>query len=223
MCGRFVLTTEEFITLATRFMIENTLNDYAPSYNIAPTQNALVIISQDGKNIASSFKWGLIPQWAKDMSMGAKMINARAETIDEKPSYKKVFFSRRCLVPTSGFYEWRTEGKSKIPYRIYLKETDVFSFAGIWETWLNQNNQPINTFSIITSEANEIVKPVHDRMPVILTPEQENDWLHQLNIDKDYLKSFLKPYDSNKMDIYHVSALVNSPKNNIKELLNRIS
>lgn len=220
MCGRYLLYSpiEEIYDY---YHIDHPNLDWVPRYNIAPTQDALVVIN-NGQNQIANFKWGLIPHWAKDKSIGNKMINARGETLLEKVSFKDAFRRRRCLIPTNGFYEWFKAGKVKKPYRIGLKESEIFSFAGLWDTWQDLANNVINSFTIITVEPNQLVAPIHDRMPVILAKEDENRWLNPKE-EIPNLQLLLKPYPDELMDMYEISTLVNSPVNDFKELIKPIS
>jgi putative SOS response-associated peptidase YedK len=214
MCGRFSFS--EFDGIGERFLIEPpTLK---PNYNVAPSQDVPVII-YDGSNRLAMFRWGLIPFWAKDPSIGNKMINARAETVDEKPSFKHSLQRKRCLVLADGFYEWKKEGSTKRPHRISLKNKDLFGFAGLWDTWKSPAGDIINSCSIITTSPNELMAVIHNRMPVILPREVEQLWLDQGITDSHFLKSLLKPYPADLMIAYEVSTLVNSPKNNGPECL----
>jgi putative SOS response-associated peptidase YedK len=217
MCGRFSLTVNE-AELNLRFEIEGGVAPYISRYNCAPTQMLVVITNQDDKHL-SYFKWGLIPPWAKDPAIGNKMINARAETIAEKPSFRLPLRSQRCLVPADGFYEWKLNGK-KVPYRIFLKDTRIFAMAGIWDKWKTPDGSLVYSFSIITTSANEFMKTIHDRMPVILSEEDEKRWLHESS--ESSLLSLLKPCPPELMDAYPVSELVNSPRNDGKEVIERV-
>ncbi len=165
----------------------------------------------------SFFKWGLIPFWAKDKSIGNKLINARAETIAEKPSFKNSLKQKRCLVLSDGFYEWRKLGKEKVPYRITLSDDSPFAMAGIWDVWKNSEGETIKSFSIITTEANELMQDIHHRMPVILNPEDERKWISKIAVN-DALK-LLNPYPSELMKYFEVSKLVNSPNNDSPEIM----
>jgi putative SOS response-associated peptidase YedK len=146
------------------------------------------------------FRWGLIPSWSKDPAIANNLINARAETVDQKPSFKDAFKRRRCLLVADGFYEWKREGSKKMPLYYYLKSGRTFGFAGLYETWISPDKKEINTCVIITTAANELIAPVHDRMPVILSHEQEKFWLAGDVADVEYLKSILKPYPAEEMD-----------------------
>ncbi|MEN7436429.1 SOS response-associated peptidase [Bacillus velezensis] len=221
MCGRFTLFSE-FDDIIEQFNIDQFLseNEYHPSYNVAPSQNILTIINDGSNNRMGKLRWGLIPPWSKDEKIGYKMINARAETLPEKPSFRKPLVSKRCIIPADSFYEWkRLDSKTKIPMRIKLKSSNLFAFAGLYEKWNTSEGNPLYTCTIITTKPNELMEDIHDRMPVILTDESEKEWLNPKNTDPDYLQSLLLPYDSDDMEAYQVSPLVNSPKNNSPELI----
>lgn len=208
MCGRFSLTTDEYL-LNERFRLAGGIEPYVARYNCAPTQNLAVIIANEPRQLRY-FRWGLIPFWAKDEKIGNKMINARAESITEKPSFKHAFKQRRCLIPADGFYEWKNQN-GKTPFRIKLKNDQLFAMAGIWEAWKNPENSTIYSFSIITTAANELMQSIHERMPVILPQESEEIWLNSNK--QDELLALLKPYDQDQMYAYEISKLVNSPSN----------
>ena len=163
------------------------------------------------------FRWGLIPVWAKDESIGNKMINARMETLLEKPSFKVLVKRRRCLVISDGFYEWRKTEAGKIPYRIALQNEDAFAFAGLWDSWKKDGNK-LYTFTIITMEPNPLMAHIHNRMPAIMLKEEERHWLDE-NLSTEDLMSVLKPYPDDQMKAYPISKLVNSPGNNVPEIL----
>jgi len=208
MCGRFSLTTDEAI-LNERFRLAGGIEPYVARYNCAPTQNLAVITAEEPRRL-HYFRWGLIPFWAKDEKIGNRLINARAEGIEEKPSFRHAFRQRRCLVPSDGFYEWKNEN-GKTPYRIMLRTKQPFAMAGIWETWKQPGGKAIFSFSIITTVANQLMKSIHERMPVILPQEMEDAWLRNDNIKE--LLEMLKPYPSDLMHAYEVSKLVNFPRN----------
>jgi len=216
MCGRFTFIDIEDIR--GRFQTEPI--DLKPNYNVAPTQDVPVILPN---HQLALFRWGLIPFWAKDSSIGNKMINARAETVDEKPSFKHSLQRKRCLVVADGFYEWKKEGSTKRPYRITLKDQGLFGFAGLWDTWKSPAGDIINSCSIITTTPNDLMIPIHNRMPVILQREVEHVWLDQSIVESGFLKSLLVPYPADQMMAYEVSTLVNSPKNNGPECLVSVS
>jgi len=213
MCGRFSLTANE-AELNLRFELEGGTAPYVPRYNGAPSQ-ALAVITSEKPHQLSYHRWGLIPPWAKDISIGNKMINARAETITEKPSFRTPLFSKRCLVPADGFYEWQQDA-GKQAYRIFVKNNPIFAMAGLWERWKSPEGTIIDSFNIITTEANSFMKPIHNRMPVILKPGDEKKWLE--SSDKEEILSLLKPFPADEMDAYPVSRLVNSPRNEGKEV-----
>ena len=223
MCGRFS-QAKDLEELYDEFaFIDEPFDDIIqPRYNIAPSQLSPVIINEGGKNKLRMFKWGLVPSWSKDTKTGYRMINARAETISEKPSFKKPFRSQRCLVIADGFYEWqRPDKNTKIPYRFIMKDRKLFAMAGLWDIW-NKGEEPLHTFTIITTSENEIMKPVHDRMPVILPDGNRQIWLNPESNEAE-LKELLVPYDSGRMDSYRVSDIVNSWKNDLPECFISVS
>jgi putative SOS response-associated peptidase YedK len=220
MCGRFsiIKKAEEIIQ---RFSIKAGADEFIPVYNASPGQNLAVISNLESDKL-NYFKWGLIPFWAKEASIGNKMINARVETIAEKPAFRNSLKSKRCLVIADGFYEWKKDNGYKQPFRILMKDESLFAFAGLWDTWKDGEGRGINSFTIITTEANSMMKDIHERMPVILDNDDEMIWLDdQFNTDKKM--SILKPYPSEKMKYYPVSSLVNSPVNNNLEVINPIN
>ncbi|SOC42365.1 SOS response-associated peptidase [Ureibacillus acetophenoni] len=224
MCGRFTLFAS-FEKILEEFDIQQAIEEvfYEASYNIAPSQQILSIINDGQKNRMGFLKWGLVPAWSKDEKMASKMINARSETVDEKPSFRKSFYQRRCLIPMDSFFEWKKDGNSKTPMRITMKDNSLFGVAGLWDTWKSPTGEAIYTCTILTTEPNDLMRGIHDRMPVILSKEQQLTWLDPRIHDKDQLKSLLVPFDAEKMIAYQVSELVNSPKNNSEELIARIS
>ncbi|NMB43555.1 MAG: SOS response-associated peptidase [Clostridiales bacterium] len=223
MCGRF--TAVDVREIYIKYGLGDLVPYLEPSYNVAPSHEipAITNTSNSKDKRITMLKWGLIPSWAKDQSMAYKMINARAETVDERPSFRNLLKSKRCLIPADGFYEWKREEKNKIPYRFILRSGQVFAFAGLWDSWFNPNGDLINTFTIITTTPNSLLEPVHNRMPVILTEENEKLWLDPKFQDKHLLKELLKPYPSELMEKYQVSDIVNSPKNNDERCIQRIS
>ena len=218
MCGRFQLSVKGK-HINERFNVEVYDDFYRPSFNCAPSQNLAVISNMEAKKL-SFFSWGLIPFWAKDEKFGNKLINSKAETITEKPSFKNSFRQKRCLVICNGFYEWKKENNKKTPYRIFLKNNELFSMAGIWDTWKDGEGRPINSFSIITTTPNSLMKNIHHRMPVILRKEDEKKWLEKT--DQNELLKLLKPFEDKLMDTYPISELVNSPTNNSPEIIKKI-
>ena len=216
MCGRFSIS-KEIDEIEDRFEIHIDPAMFSKTYNAAPSQT-LPIITNTAPEQASFHKWGLIPHWAKDENIGNKLINARGETIAEKPSFRDAAEKRRCLVITDGFYEWQRSGGEKQPYRITLADESLFTFAGLWESWSAPNGRDVRTFTIITTEPNGLMKPIHKRMPVMLTPENERVWISDEPLEE--VLHLLKPYDEKEMNAYPVSSRVNSPKNNDISILN---
>ena len=190
---------------------------FQPSYNIAPTQNVPVILQLDGVARAELFRWGLVPFWARDMAIGNQMINARAETITEKPAFKELVRDRRCAVLADGFYEWRKDGKGKTPMLFKLKTGEPFTFAGLWDSWKKPDGAMLQTFTIITTEPNELLRPIHNRMPVMLTDDDAKVWISADGGELSHLLALLKPLPAELMDAYDVSPLVNNPRNNLPD------
>jgi len=225
MCGRFSLTDIGSIFSRFGVIISKDINKkITPHYNIAPTQKIPVIYQDNNQENRIEFmKWGLVPYWAKDPKIGYKMINARAETLTQKPSFKHLLKSKRCLVPSSGFYEWKRIDKRKVPYYIGIKNSKIFSFAGLYDNWKDSVGNELKTFTIITTNSNNTLKPIHNRMPVILEQEFEEDWLDVKTHDFDSLKQMLKPYPDDKMIAYAVSTEVNNPSNDNPELIRKVN
>ena len=217
MCGRFAQRTPAK-TLAREFQV-NEIPDIEPRYNIAPTQDILSIRQTDEGREEAMLKWGLVPSWAKDVSIGAKLINARSETVTEKPSFREAFKKRRCIIPADGFYEWQRTGGRKQPYFFLMRDEHPFGFAGLWEKWRDADGQTLETCTILTTEANEVLRPVHDRMPVILHSNDYAIWLDGDPQKLDLIKELLRPYPGEEMIGYSVSALINSPYNQGAELI----
>ncbi len=216
MCGRYSFAPDLKI-VNEHYEITVKDGELQPNYNCAPTQ-LLPIITNKLPTQISFFSWGLVPFWAKDKTPGSKLINARGETISEKASFRNAFRRRRCLVLADAFYEWKKipGSKSKIPYRIFLPDRQLFSMAGIWETWKSPEGEAFNSFSVITTTPNELMAEIHNRMPVILPKSSEEVWL-QAN-DEEQLKGLLNPYPAKNMSAYRISNLVNSPRNNHKDI-----
>lgn len=224
MCGRFTLIAN-LTDIINRFGIEASIEEelYNVSYNIAPSNPVLSVINDGTKNRLGYLRWGLIPSWAKDEKIGYKMINARAETLTEKPSFRAAYQKRRCLILADSFYEWkRKDNNTKIPMRIKLKSDELFAMAGLWEKWKSPEGKSIFTCTIITTEANGLIKDIHERMPVILKPEDEMTWLNPFIYDANELNHLLKPLAEEGMETYEVSTLVNSPKNNSPDLIKEV-
>lgn len=213
MCGRFTLTVDP-ADLQDAFPQITFPFQYAPRFNIAPTQPVLVIPNNE-RNAAEFFIWGLIPSWAKDPSIGSRLINARSETLAEKPSYRAGFKYRRCLIIADGFYEWKTlpGTKVKIPYLIHLKSRQPFAFAGLWDEWQSSDGSQIRSCTIITTQSNELVESIHSRIPVILPQSSYERWLDIAARRPEELLSLLTPFPTEEMTAHQVSTLVNNPAN----------
>lgn len=218
MCGRFTLQSPADL-IANLFEMDDVeiFGDLAPRYNIAPTQKVLSIHQEkdgDAEVQASLMRWGLIPFFAKDLKIGARMINARSETAHEKPSFRRAFKSQRCLIPADGFYEWKkTEDGQKTPTYIKLKSGGPFAMAGLYETWKAPDQSRVVSCTILTTEPNEFMAPIHNRMPVILDPKDFGSWLDPKLQDREYLRSMLQACDEDLLLSFPVSKLVNSPRN----------
>jgi putative SOS response-associated peptidase YedK len=219
MCGRFTLTVDP-AELQDAFGDFIFPTQFAPRYNIAPTQPILAI-PNDGKNKADFFLWGLIPSWSKDPSIANKLINARGETIAEKPSFRGSFKYKRCLIPADGFYEWKTETgqKTKTPYFIHMKDRKPFAFAGLWDEWHSPEGSMLRTCTIITTEPNELMSNLHNRMPVILDKKNYAEWLEPAPQTRENLIHLIQPFPADRMSAYPVSTLVNVPNNDRIELI----
>jgi putative SOS response-associated peptidase YedK len=212
MCGRYTLTVP-VETLAEEFGVLGPLPDFPPSYNVAPTQEVAAVLADDGERHLEMLRWGLIPSWADDPGIGSRMINARSETVAEKPSFRRAFKERRCLIPADGFYEWKRTDNGKQPYYLRMKDGRPFAFAGLWESWNRSGGDGIRSCTILTTDANELVGQVHHRMPVILAPENLDLWLDPDMREADLLLSLLFPYPADAMEAYPVSRFVNNPSN----------
>ncbi len=212
MCGRFTLKYPVQEVLSA-FGIGKTDIEYTPSYNVAPQQDIIGVVDDQGELGLEQFRWGLIPFWAKDEKIGYKMINARGETIAEKASFRTSFKSKRCLVAADGFYEWKKVGNSKVPFYFTLANRKVFGFAGLWDQWNSPDGKAIKTCTIVTTNPNPLLKQVHDRMPVIIEKKDEKKWLGQ-ETDIDELQALIKPYPEKLMKKSQVTEFVNSVKNN---------
>jgi putative SOS response-associated peptidase YedK len=217
MCGRFTLTTN-LGAIAQRFGMARFLEEIGPRYNIAPTQT-VIVVNDDGTRHLTQMQWGFIPSWAKDPAIGNRMINARAETVATRPAFRVALRKRRCLIPADGFYEWQPAGRRKQPVYITLKSREPFSFAGLSETWTSPEGEEVRSCTIITCEANDLMKPIHDRMPVILSKEAESVWLDPTIQDPALLLPLLVPYPAEEMEVYPVSTWVNNPEHDGAECL----
>lgn len=219
MCGRFALNVDGE-QLQTLFDLK-TVPMLSARFNIAPTQ-PVAVISNEQPDELTYYQWGLIPSWAKDPAMGSKLINARSETLGEKPSFKNAYKRRRCLIPANGFYEWSLRPQDKKqPQFIHLTDQDVFAFAGLWEEWHSPQGELLKTCTIITTEANEMLHPYHHRQPVILSREDYPLWLTKGDVNPNELAPLLTAYPANKMAIYPVDKGVNSVANDNASLMER--
>jgi putative SOS response-associated peptidase YedK len=219
MCGRFTLIRLADFTGLFPWII-GPGNEPPSRYNIAPTQ-AVPIVPNDGSKTVQLFTWGLVPSWAKDPSIGSRMINARSETVGEKPAFRHAIKRRRCVVPASGFYEWQKnpDGKTKTPMYITPRKHAVFPLAGIWETWHEGSTDQIRSFSILTTRPNELMATIHDRMPVILSPDSVIRWLEHKPVEPNQLVDLFEPYPADDMRATEVSRRVNSPANDGPDLI----
>ncbi len=211
MCGRYAMVLAGEGSFQRRFSLEERADDLAPHFNVAPTQTLPVIV-RNSPNRVAMMRWGLIPSWAKDTSIGSRMINARAETVAEKPAFRGPLRSRRCLVPASGFFEWKREGDRKTPHFIHLPDEPLFGFAGLYDTWRDADGETVQSYTILTTEPNALMSAIHNRMPVILRREDEDEWLDPANTEPEQLLPLLRPYPAEAMAAYPVSRLVNSPQ-----------
>jgi putative SOS response-associated peptidase YedK len=215
MCGRYSLAKAQTM-IEKRFQVVMERGRFSERYNAAPTQDMPVITNEEpGK--AVFYRWGLIPFWARESSIGNRLINARAETIAEKPAFSKSASSERCLVIADGFYEWKQSTKGKFPYRIVVKDGELFAFAGLWDRWKTDSGKEIRTFAIITVAANPLVGKIHDRMPAILLPDDEKKWLGNLTLPE--LLKLLRPYPEKMMKAYPISRAINSPANDSPDVI----
>jgi putative SOS response-associated peptidase YedK len=217
MCGRFS-QTKKVQDIKKRFNLTRGPENLPELYNIAPQQDAPVVLNAYPNELALA-RFGLVPSWSKEEKSAYSMINARAETIMEKPTYKRLIKSKRCLVIADGFYEWQKKADKKTPYRIFLKNDEPFAFAGIWDTW-GEGEKQFYSFSIITTTPNKLMAAIHDRMPVIIEPEDESKWLQE-STPMNYVLAMLRSYPEEKMEMYPIGNLVNSPGNNTAEVIKK--
>jgi putative SOS response-associated peptidase YedK len=218
MCGRFALRTP-IKSIAKEFGIEE-MPPIEARYNIAPTQVILSVLQIKDERRMKHLKWGLVPSWTKDASMGARLINARRETVAEKPAFREAFQKRRCLIPADGFYEWQRLGSGrKQPFFFSMRDERPFGFAGLWERWQGEDGVVIESCTILTTAANEMLRPVHDRMPVILHHTDYDLWLDEDVRKRDLRKELLQPYPASEMTSHPVSTSINSPRSQGVELI----
>lgn len=220
MCGRYSLT-QPIKTLKEHFKAIAVALEHDARYNIAPSQPVPIVLNGEQEREIHTLRWGLIPSWSKDPAMGNRLINARAETVHEKPSFRSSFKKRRCLVPADGFYEWQVRGEGKIPNYIRMRTGGLFAFAGLWSEW-DSGKEILRTFTIITTSANRNLESIHHRMPVILLPDQYDDWTAS-ETSADHLRELLKPLGEGLLDHYEISKTVNSPKNDNAECIQPVN
>lgn len=221
MCGRYSLTTQrEDLARALDLPLDAVLDPLAPRYNIAPTQPVPVLVNDGGTRMVLR-RWGLVPDWARDPAIGNRLINARRETLADKPSFRDSFLRKRCLVIADGFYEWHEarKGNPKVPYYIRMRDHSPFTFAGLWSRWRARDGEDLLTCAIVTGEPNELVRSVHDRMPVILPAERRNAWLDPELRDERKLAALLDTLDAGAMEMTPVSRHVNSPEHDDPECI----
>jgi putative SOS response-associated peptidase YedK len=212
MCGRYTMTTPAE-RLAEEFGFKDSSAELPQSYNVAPTQGVAAVLEEGGGRHLEVLRWGLIPPWADDPQIGSRMINARSETAPDKPSFRRAFRERRCLIPADGFYEWQRTNGAKQPFYIHMEDGRPFAFAGLWESWGRGGEGEIRTCTILTTAANAVVGEIHERMPVIVAPDAYDVWLDPSS-ERDELTGLLAPYPEDEMEAYPVSRFVNSPSNN---------
>ena len=220
MCGRYSLIAD-LGELARRFEFDGDWAKFDSAYNVAPTQDVLTVVGGETRPVGL-MRWGLIPHWARDPKIGARMINARAETVAEKPAFRDALRRRRCLVLADGFYEWQRTAGTKRPMRIVMRSGEPFAFAGLWSVWRDPDGNRVPSCAIITTSANDLLRPIHDRMPVVLSREMEDFWLDESVDDPDTLRGFLTPHPSDEMEAHAVSSLVNSVANDGPEVIEAV-
>jgi putative SOS response-associated peptidase YedK len=223
MCGRFTLRARLADLLAEFVLTKPNVPPRSPRYNIAPTQPVFVVRAKPDAvaptREAAMLRWGLIPSWASDPSIGNRMINARAETVAEKPAFRAALRRRRCLLVADGFYEWKAEGRAKHPYFIHFADDRPFAFAGLWEHWEGPDHASVESCTLITAEANALMRPIHDRMPVILPRHSYAKWLDPAEQESAALLPLLTPYPDNDLEAYPVNRFVNSPSHDAADCL----
>ena len=216
MCGRYTLSMP-IVLVAEELGLDRPEFEVEPRYNIAPTQR-LPVFAQDQPNRLQIMRWGLIPSWAKDPSVGGKMINARAETLADKPAFRQALQQRRCLIPADGFYEWQATGLGKIPQHIHLVGRHLITFGGLWDEWRDGEDRALRSFTVITTAPNALMATIHDRMPLIITPENRAQWLDSATPMTD-LQALMSPLPDGMLSADPVGDLVNSPRNEGPDLL----
>jgi putative SOS response-associated peptidase YedK len=219
MCGRFA-QQRPASELAERFAAEPLVDEQGERFNVAPTDDALVVVQREDRRGLVAYRWGLIPHWAEKAGVGSRAFNARAETVATSPMFRDSFKRKRCLVPVDAFYEWRREGTSRQPFAIRRGDGDVLALAGLWSGWRDPDSGELRrTFTIVTTQANQAIAPLHDRMPVILEADRWADWLDPAAADLGELQAMLQPNERVELELYPVSRLVNDVRNDGRDLL----
>jgi putative SOS response-associated peptidase YedK len=212
MCGRYRLSRRKQL-VEEYFESASEEEDWSPRYNIAPTQSVATVRQSGADRVLSSMRWGLVPSWAGDASIGNRLINGRSETVLQKAAFRDSFRMRRCLIPADGFYEWKKSGKERQPFHFSMKDGVLFAFAGLWDRWKSSTGGMLESCSILTTAANDLLEGIHDRMPVILPPRHYRTWLTAPSVEAERLADLLVPFDPSFMSRYPVSSLVNKPQN----------
>ena len=221
MCGRYAVTSAPEAIRALFGYPEQ--RDFPPRYNIAPSQPIAIVRLIDGKRQFALVRWGLLPSWVKDPKSFTLLVNARGESLTDKPAFKTAMKRRRCLIPANGFYDWRTTGGRKQPYYVRAKSGEPLAFAGLWEIWIGPNGEELETATIVTTRANRMLADIHDRMPVIIPPDAFNLWLDCTNVDAETAAALIAPARENLLEAYEVSAAVNRTANDNPKLLEPLS
>ena len=211
MCGRYAITTAP--EAMRRLFGYPEMPNFPPRYNVAPTQPIPIVRMVEGKREFALVRWGLLPSWVKDPKIFTLLINARGETVNDKPAFRNAMKRRRCLIPADGFYEWKRDGAVKRPYFIRLKGGEPFAFAGLWETWTGPNGEEMDTAAIVTTDANSVLAPIHNRMPVILTPDAYEMWLDSANVEAKTAAALIAPAQNELFEAFEISPLVNRVAN----------
>ena len=222
MCGRYRLSRRKQV-VEEYFEANSDEEDWSPRYNVAPTQPVATVRQAGTSRVLSMMRWGMVPSWAKDLSIGGSLINARSETLLDKPAFRDAFRTRRCLIPADGFYEWKKAGKERQPYHFGMNDGALFAFAGLWDRWRSPTGQMLESCSILTTVPNALLKDVHDRMPVILPSRHYVTWLTAPATEAQRLTDLLVPFDANLMKRYAVSSLVNKAQNEVPECAQEVS
>ncbi|GGD64913.1 SOS response-associated peptidase [Paenibacillus nasutitermitis] len=214
MCGRYTITVSIEELMLRYWSLDTEIPFHQPKYNVAPGQMVLAIVHDGQKNRLGELKWGLIPSWSDDPKMGSKLLNARSETVWEKPAFNRLIQRKRCILPADGFYEWRKDASGKQPMRIVLQDPGIFSLAALYDTWISAEGKKLSTCTVLTTDANELMQPIHHRMPVILRKKDERDWLDRTIQDRTRLNRMMAPYPPEELHAYPVTTAVGSTSYN---------